>query len=364
MHRSEAALLQPSVFFTGGDRVGWAMDEDLRLLRVAAKQLAADVPLKKANIVHSVWWLPLVRMPRHRLVGRRIVVHLSGELGRYLVEPGFADALKMVSLWVARSRRGAAELKAAQLPHGKLPYLVDPGLFRRLSKTDPDLVVLRKKLDLPSNRILIGSFQRDSNGGDLGAPKMVKGPDIFLEIVVRACQAGLPVHVVLAGPRRHWLRTRLREQAVPMTFVGRETKYDDLRINTLDRTQLNRLYNLVDLYVVSSRSEGGPHAVLEAAAAGCPILSTRVGIADDVLANGCLYDTPEEAVERLATGRSAGFLQGHCDENLKTVIAHHTPSAAGPLLRRLYEQVETASAYGGSSLERAGQWLEGRVFRS
>ena len=30
---------------------------------------------------------------------------------------------------------------------------------------------------------LVGSFQRDTEGSDLISPKLIKGPDIFIEIV-------------------------------------------------------------------------------------------------------------------------------------------------------------------------------------
>ena len=65
------------------------------------------------------------------------------------------------------------------------------------------------------------------------------------------------------------------------------------------RAELNRLYNLLDLCLVSSRWEGGPHTLIEACFAKTKILSTRVGIAEDVLERGSLFDTIPEAVSRI-----------------------------------------------------------------
>jgi len=45
-------------------------------------------------------------------------------------------------------------------------------------------------------------------------------------------------------------------------------------------------YYALDVFVVSSRWEGGPLTLLEAAAAGCPLVSTRVGFADEVIVPG------------------------------------------------------------------------------
>ena len=52
---------------------------------------------------------------------------------------------------------------------------------------------------------------------------------------------------------------------------------------------LNELYNILDLYIVSSRIEGGPQAILECAATKTPILSTKVGVAPEVLHPESIY---------------------------------------------------------------------------
>ena len=83
---------------------------------------------------------------------------------------------------------------------------------------------------------------------------------------------------------------------MPVFFLGRESEGDDFGVNILDRSRLNRLYNLLDLCLVSSRWEGGPHSILEACFAETKILSTRVGISEDVLEQASLFDTIPEAV--------------------------------------------------------------------
>jgi glycosyltransferase involved in cell wall biosynthesis len=42
----------------------------------------------------------------------------------------------------------------------------------------------------------------------------------------------------------------------------------------------------LDLYLVTSRTEGGPKAILEAMATGVPIVSTKVGMAPDIIKEG------------------------------------------------------------------------------
>lgn len=51
----------------------------------------------------------------------------------------------------------------------------------------------------------------------------------------------------------------------------------------VDFSKLNELYNLLDLYIIASRVEGGPAAVLECGITKTPVLSTNVGIASEIL---------------------------------------------------------------------------------
>ena len=53
-------------------------------------------------------------------------------------------------------------------------------------------------------------------------------------------------------------------------------------------------YNALDLYIVSSREEGGPKAIVESMASGVPLVSTNVGMASDFIndnKNGCLINS-------------------------------------------------------------------------
>ena len=56
---------------------------------------------------------------------------------------------------------------------------------------------------------------------------------------------------------------------------------------------LNKLYNILNLYLVTSRVEGGPQAIFECALTKTPILSTRVGVAPEVLHKDSIYKVNE-----------------------------------------------------------------------
>ena len=72
--------------------------------------------------------------------------------------------------------------------------------------------------------------------------------------------------------------------------AGIEYKY----IEMAPIQQLREMYACCDLYVVSSRVEGGPQALLEAPAMKVPIVSTRMGSAEFLLNENCIIDIPNE----------------------------------------------------------------------
>ena len=53
---------------------------------------------------------------------------------------------------------------------------------------------------------------------------------------------------------------------------------------------LNELYNCLDLYIVTSRIEGGPQAILECGITKTPIISTDVGVASEILAKESIFE--------------------------------------------------------------------------
>ena len=58
----------------------------------------------------------------------------------------------------------------------------------------------------------------------------------------------------------------------------------------VDFKTLNELYNCLNLYVVSSRVEGGPQSIMECASTMTPLISTDVGIANEILSNKSIYN--------------------------------------------------------------------------
>lgn len=133
----------------------------------------------------------------------------------------------------------------------------------------------RARFGIRDREIVIGSFQKDGVGwGDGAEPKPVKGPDVFLAAVARLAK-DLPVFVLLSGPARGYVKSGLDR-------LGVRFAHD----YAADRDALARLYHALDLYLVTSREEGGPMALMESMASGVPVVSTRVGMAPDLIRDG------------------------------------------------------------------------------
>ncbi len=356
---------KPKVFLTGGDNENWGLDDDLRLTRRAlADVVEFTTNIQACDVVHAMWWDEIARTPEEWLRGKRIVSHMPGEPFRYLAEPGYSAAAAKVSHWIVHSRQAQDQVAIQGQAATLIPYTCDRSIFKPLPAADPALAALQAQWGIPAGAYLIGNFHRDTEGSDLTSPKLVKGPDIFVEIV-RGVMAQHPnVHVVLAGPRRFWVRRALDDLHIPYTFVGERTEgRDDTDRNILPQPQLNLLYNLIDLYIVSSRSEGGPRSVAEAALARCKIVSTPVGIAPDLLDPACLYRYPHEAVATILEDIHGDRLAATVDANERQAQAAYVPEAATHRFSELYAHWQQWPVYHGPQAAAAGGPLRADQFR-
>jgi len=137
----------------------------------------------------------------------------------------------------------------------------------------PDKKILREKWGF-KNEFLIGSFQRDTEK-DGKTPKKEKGPDIFLKLLDKYKDP----FVILTGYNRQFIIDGLEKKGIK--YLYKENIQDN---------EINELYNILDLYIVSSRVEGGPRAIFECALCKTPIISSDVGIASKILSKKSLFD--------------------------------------------------------------------------
>lgn len=158
---------------------------------------------------------------------------------------------------------GIDERKVVVIPLG-----VDTTVFT--PATPEQKCAVREKFGITQDRLVIGSFQKDGVGwGESLKPKLIKGPDILVETLAKL-KAYNPL-VLLTGPSRGYVKHRLDELGIHYIHTYLRNIND-----------LPSMYRALDLYLITSRLEGGPKSLLESWASGVPVVSTRVGMVPDI----------------------------------------------------------------------------------
>ena len=134
----------------------------------------------------------------------------------------------------------------------------------------------RDHYGIPETAVVVGSFQKDGVGwGEGRKPKLIKGPDVFIGSLEKLKHRIPELFVVLAGPSRGYVKAELERLRIPYRHF------------LLDHyPEIGALFQTLDIYMVTSRQEGGPKAILESMASGVPIVTTRVGQAMDLVQHG------------------------------------------------------------------------------
>lgn len=293
-----------SRLFAVGDLGRWSVDKDAAHLEATAQRIGVAVgpaPWARFASRQSVFLTSHFSLLDERWLDsthRLGTAYLHGRPGT----PGAPEFDESYSLLCRHPRR----LSRVQVTHAEMHDLVlsagvPPERIFRIPlgidlenfplRDEGRLAAARAALGIPPAAFTVGSFQKDGVGwGEGDEPKLVKGPDVLVAALSRLRSDVPALHVLLTGPARGYVRRELDRAGIPHTHVFAR-----------DRAELSRAYHALDVYLVASRQEGGPKSVLEAMASGIPVVSTRVGQAQEVVEhgrNGWLADV--EDVERLA----------------------------------------------------------------
>lgn len=174
------------------------------------------------------------------------------------------------------------------------------------------------------SKALRGEFRRELGCGDearligiVGRIYPIKNHRLFLEASARVAQTEPRARFVVAGDGA--LRREMEQLAADLGIRERT-------FFTGWRRDLPRIYADLDVLVVSSDSEGTPVAAIEAMAAGCPVVATRVGGLPELLCAGAagLLVPPRDAAalsqaiaQVLHDGRQAAQLRATAAEHVR-----------------------------------------------
>jgi glycosyltransferase involved in cell wall biosynthesis len=328
------------------------VDEDARTLDATARRLGYEVgsadwaPYVRGQAVFLTSHFDALLGPRWmRSSNRLATAYLHGRPGTPGAPEFHAafDALRREPQRFSRIQVTHAEMREVVLDAGVepervflVPIGVDLACFPLGGTAEKSTA--RRALGVPAEAFVVGSFQKDGVGWDDGLePKLIKGPDILVAALQRIRVAVPDLHVLLTGPARGYVRAGLGRLGIPYSHVVAHGS-----------SELSRAYHALDAYLVPSRQEGGPKGALEAMATGAPLVTTRVGQAQEIVEtgrNGLVVDV--EDVEALADA----VVRVHDDEELRRVL--------------VIEGRATAERYANERLDR--QWaelLEGFVSRT
>tara|TARA_B100001057_G_scaffold501243_1_gene622392 strand:+ start:11046 stop:11966 length:921 start_codon:yes stop_codon:yes gene_type:complete len=220
------------------------------------------------------------KIPKKHLKNKKVICTIhhidekkfdKKEIDNFFLRDKFVDEYHVIS---NRTKRQVEQYTDKKIH--TIPFWINQNVWFEIN----DKEKLRNKYKLDMKKFYIGSFQRDTEGKDLISPKLSKGPDIFIDKVNFLKENNPNIEVLLTGTRRQYIIARLNEMNIPF-------KYFEM----VDFSSLNELYNLLDLYIVSSRFEGGPQAIMECAQLKIPIISTDVGIAKEILSSKSIYSS-------------------------------------------------------------------------
>jgi glycosyltransferase involved in cell wall biosynthesis len=171
---------------------------------------------------------------------------------------------------------------------------------------------IRAGWDVPAEACLVGCVGRFAR---------IKGQDLLLDAFAAATRDDPGVHLVLVGEGDQ--RAALERQAAELGIAAR------VHLPGLvpdPRT----IYGALDIVAQPSRSEGMPNAMLEAGAAGLPIVATAVGGTPDIVIDGTTGLTvPADDVPALAGGIGRLVSDADLRARLGAAVREHVEASFG-----------------------------------
>lgn len=158
---------------------------------------------------------------------------------------------------------------------------IDMSVFQR---AEPERVaMLRNTLGIPVSAPVVGSLFRLYTEKD---------PDLWVDMARRVAADRPDVHFVIfgVGPMKNSIKSKAREYGLSGRLHLPGT-IDDAKV----------AFGLFDIFVLTSRHEGTPNAVIEASILGVPVVATAAGGTAEVILSGETGLLAERDPEKLAS---------------------------------------------------------------
>jgi glycosyltransferase involved in cell wall biosynthesis len=269
-----------------GDNADWAIDEEAKALLKTAHSLGLKPKkIKRAwlNVPQIVHYASQFSLLDNKIYKSRHRISLDYFHGKPEDGESYRKCFEALVSHpeIYRVRVSNSNMKKALISYGVpekkirlIPIGVDLPLFS--STTTERRKAAREKLGIPKEAMVIGSFQKDGVGwGEGNEPKTIKGPDVFIKVVEKLNKEIPHLWVLLSGPSRGFVKNELDRLRINYTHIYPK-----------EYNEVGKLYDALDLYLITSREEGGPKACLESMAKGIPLVTTAVGQCADLIEDG------------------------------------------------------------------------------
>jgi glycosyltransferase involved in cell wall biosynthesis len=143
---------------------------------------------------------------------------------------------------------------------------IDPGNYFRRDNSH-----LKKKLNLPNNALIVGS---------LGNVRPAKSYNTLIKAAAESIKNNPRLHFVIAGDNTKESSMRELIKLIDQLKLGGNIHF----IGFLENSA--HFLGMIDLFLLTSSSEGFSIATIEAIASGAPIISTKCGGPEEIATNG------------------------------------------------------------------------------
>lgn len=240
-----------------------------------AYRLAALIRRERADLVHAHQHAAFLYSLTARLFYRRPPALLTEHGRRYPDHPSRKRVAMNRMLLEARDRVVAASRSVRRalidnegLPPGRIEVIYDGIEPAALDGVGPDRRVVRQEIGIGADDLLILQ---------VAGPDPRGGPAPALRVMERVVRLRPDAHLVLigGGPGVGPLRELIHRRGLGphVHLLGR-------------RTGVARLLAAADLALLTSPGEDAPRALIEAMAAGRPVVATRVGGVGELVDDG------------------------------------------------------------------------------
>jgi L-malate glycosyltransferase len=239
-------------------------------------RLIRDIRKEKFDIVHSYGWYPNVfAIPPSRLSFHPVIIASIRDAGAYMT-PAKIQALKIVcaisDCVLANSEAGRAWLIEQGVRERKIEVIRNGIVVPRRAERPDGIGPVRKEFGIPAGTPICACIGRVVSG---------KGIEFYLQAARILADQRRDVRFLMIGA--HSVEEHYRPE---IEALAGKLNIGDRIIFTGQREDVPRILQEVDIVVHPSLTEGLSNVILEAMAAGIPVVATRAGGNSELVQDG------------------------------------------------------------------------------